>query len=66
MLCSPIKTGEARLCNTWQKVSCHRSIVKDTNLRSWQCAAFYIRESFLRKGMMKTHYDVSVPKKQGK
>ena len=42
-LCLPTKTGEARSRSTWQKVSCHKSTVKDTSLRGWQHVIFCIK-----------------------
>ena len=44
--------------------SCYKGIMKDTSLRDWQHVTFCITESFSRKGMMGTHYDVWVPRKQ--
>ena len=63
MSCSLVRIGEAHLCNTWQKVSYCKSISKDINSKSWQHVTFCMRESFLRRDMIGTHYNVWVSKK---
>ena len=57
-------TREVQSHSTWQKAFCRKGIVKDTSIGGWQHVTFYIMESFSKKGMMGTHYDVWVLRKQ--
>jgi len=63
-LYSSAKTGGVHSCSTEQKVSCHKGTVKDISLRDWQYVTFCMTKSFSRKGMIGTHYNVWVSRKQ--